>query len=174
VKGQAQLFANARTEASRAAGSTDVWSTPQAFFDMLNEEFVFTLDPCADASNAKCTYFDEADDGLAQDWGENVCFVNFPYSQAKAWAAKCIAAASSGATVVVLCAARTDTGWWQSLALAAEQVRFVKGRLAFVGPNGAGQSATFPSCVIVLRPGLEPQGEPARMFMWEVPAEVRR
>ena len=30
------------------------WATPQDFFDKLDEEFHFDLDPCADAENAKC------------------------------------------------------------------------------------------------------------------------
>ena len=29
------------------------WATPQHFFDKLNEEFGFTLDPCADDQNHK-------------------------------------------------------------------------------------------------------------------------
>lgn len=46
------------------------WATPQAFFDQLDSEFHFTLDPCADESNHKCDrYFTVADDGLRQPWG---------------------------------------------------------------------------------------------------------
>ena len=46
------------------------WATPQAFFDQLDSEFHFTLDPCANESNHKCDlYFTEADDGLKQPWG---------------------------------------------------------------------------------------------------------
>lgn len=30
------------------------WETPQEFFDELDREFHFTLDPCADDMNAKC------------------------------------------------------------------------------------------------------------------------
>lgn len=46
------------------------WATPQAFFDQLDSEFHFTLDPCADKSNHKCDrYFTVADDGLRQPWG---------------------------------------------------------------------------------------------------------
>ena len=30
------------------------WATPQAFFDQLDSEFHFTLDPCADHVNHKC------------------------------------------------------------------------------------------------------------------------
>ena len=46
------------------------WSTPQEFFDKLNEEFHFTLDPCALPNSAKCNkYYTPNDDGLIQDWG---------------------------------------------------------------------------------------------------------
>lgn len=46
------------------------WATPQAFFDQLDSEFHFTLDPCANQSNHKCNlYFTEEDNGLAQPWG---------------------------------------------------------------------------------------------------------
>lgn len=46
------------------------WATPQTFFDELDSEFHFTLDPCANESNHKCArYFTEADNGLKQSWG---------------------------------------------------------------------------------------------------------
>ena len=49
---------------------TDQWSTPQDFFDRLDAEFHFDLDPCADDVNHKCdTYFTEQDDGLSKNWG---------------------------------------------------------------------------------------------------------
>lgn len=36
------------------------WATPQDFYDKLDSEFHFTLDPCADESNHKCDkYFTE-------------------------------------------------------------------------------------------------------------------
>lgn len=52
------------------SSNTDQWSTPQDFFDKLNDEFHFTLDPCADHSNHKCDlYFTVEDDGLSKNWG---------------------------------------------------------------------------------------------------------
>ena len=46
------------------------WATPQDFYDKLNSEFHFTLDPCADESNHKCDrYYTERDNGLEQCWG---------------------------------------------------------------------------------------------------------
>jgi phage N-6-adenine-methyltransferase len=50
------------------------WSTPQDFFDEIDEEFHFTLDPCAQPHTAKCSkYYTREDDGLAQDWGGRQC-----------------------------------------------------------------------------------------------------
>lgn len=39
------------------SSKTDQWSTPQDFFDKLNNEFNFDLDPCADELNHKCQHF---------------------------------------------------------------------------------------------------------------------
>lgn len=52
------------------SSKTDDWATPQDFFDELNREFSFTLDPCADHVNHKCaTYYTKEQDGLVHDWG---------------------------------------------------------------------------------------------------------
>lgn len=52
------------------------WGTPQDFFDKLNEEFNFDLDPCATPNTAKCSdYFTKENDGLTKDWGGVLCFV---------------------------------------------------------------------------------------------------
>ena len=58
---------------------TDQWETPQDFFDQLDSEFHFTLDPCADEMNHKCDrYFTKDQDGLQQDWSGEVVFCNPP------------------------------------------------------------------------------------------------
>jgi phage N-6-adenine-methyltransferase len=52
------------------SSKTDLWSTPQDFFDKLDKEFKFNLDPCATHENAKCEkHFTIAEDGLKQNWG---------------------------------------------------------------------------------------------------------
>lgn len=49
---------------------TDDWATPQDFFNELDKEFNFDLDPCSDDNNAKCKrHFTKEDDGLSQNWG---------------------------------------------------------------------------------------------------------
>ena len=52
------------------SSKTDNWATPQDFFDKLNEEFHFTLDPCANEENHKCDlFYTKEQDGLTKDWG---------------------------------------------------------------------------------------------------------
>lgn len=53
---------------------TDQWATPNDFFETLNKEFNFDLDPCADEANHKCEkYYTSAQDGLLQNWGGTEC-----------------------------------------------------------------------------------------------------
>jgi len=50
------------------SSETDLWSTPQATFDKLHEEFGFALDVCAIPENAKCPrFFSPEQDGLKQE-----------------------------------------------------------------------------------------------------------
>lgn len=51
------------------SSNCDDWETPPEFFEVLNAEFRFTLDPCALPETAKCpTYFTPDDDGLSRPW----------------------------------------------------------------------------------------------------------
>lgn len=52
------------------SSNTDRWSTPQDFYDKLDAEFHFNLDPCADESNHKCDmWYSPEQDGLKKSWG---------------------------------------------------------------------------------------------------------
>jgi site-specific DNA-methyltransferase (adenine-specific) len=64
------------------SSKTDMWSTPQDFYEELNKEFNFDLDPCATKDNAKCEkYYTTEDDGLLQNWGGYNVFCNPPYGR---------------------------------------------------------------------------------------------
>jgi phage N-6-adenine-methyltransferase len=125
---------------------TDQWATPQDFFDQQNAlHGPFDVDVCADATNAKCAvYFDKDADGLKQTWAGK-CWMNPPYGRdIGKWMKK---AYESGATVVCLVPARTDTKWWHDYAMKGK-ITFIKGRLKF---GSALNSAPFPSAVVVFR-----------------------
>ena len=127
-----------------------MWSTPQDFYDKLNKEFNFTLDPCATDSNHKCDkYFTIDDDGLIQNWGNNVVFCNPPYGKdIYNWVKKCSEESKKqNTTVVMLIPARTDTRYFHEFIYnKATEIRFIKGRLKF---GGSKNSAPFPSMVVI-------------------------
>ena len=130
------------------SSKTPEWSTPQDFYDKLDREFNFDLDPCSTEDNAKCdNFFTEEDNGLEQDW-EGSVFMNPPYGRTiKQWVKKAyLESYKEGVTVVCLLPARTCTQWWHDYCMKAREIRFVKGRLKF----GAGtNSAPFPSAVVI-------------------------
>lgn len=133
------------------SSKTDKWATPQTFFDELNREFDFNLDPCADATNHKCEkYFTEEENGLLQDWGGCRVFCNPPYgSSIKDWVAKCYHEGHKEETLVVLLIpARTDTTYFHDYIEHRAEIRFVRGRLKF-GDSKTG--APFPSMVVIFR-----------------------
>ncbi len=137
------------------SSKTDLWATPQTFFDKLNSEFGFDTDVCALASNAKCAkFFTPEVNGLTQEW-EGVCWMNPPYGRGIGmWLKKAYESSQKGATVVCLVPSRTDTQWWHDYCMKGE-VRFIKGRLKFGGHNNA---APFPSAIVIFRPAKEQHG----------------
>ena len=131
------------------SSATDLWETPQKYFDDISREFSFETDVCALPENAKCQrYFTPTLNGLTQEW-RGVCWMNPPYGRSIGmWVKKAYESAQDGATVVCLLPARTDTAWWHDYAIKGE-VRFIRGRLKFGGHKN---SAPFPSALVIFRP----------------------
>ena len=115
---------------------TDNWPTPKDFYDELNREFCFDLDPCADAENHKTPlYFTKEQNGLKQDWSGHRVFCNPPYGrEIGKWVEKAYREGHKDNTIVVLLVpARTDTKWFHDFVFNRAEVRPVKGRLKFGG-----------------------------------------
>ena len=134
------------------SSATDNWSTPQDFFDKLNDEFHFTLDVCADETNHKCEhYYTKEIDGLSRPWIGTI-WCNPPYGRKIGeWVRRAYISAQIGsATVVMLLPARTDTRWFHDYIYnkSNTEIRFIKGRLKF---GGCKNSAPFPSMVVIFR-----------------------
>lgn len=137
------------------SSAMDDWATPQDFFDRLDQEFHFNLDPCADDENHKCAeYYTKTEDGLSKSWGGRRVFCNPPYGrEIGKWVAKAYEEGhKDGTLVVLLIPARTDTRYFHNYILHRSEVRFVPGRLRF--GNGKA-NAPFPSMVVIYRaPGV--------------------
>jgi phage N-6-adenine-methyltransferase len=132
------------------------WETPQAFFDIVDREFGFTLDAAASECNAKAPqFYTEADDGLSRPW-TGVVWCNPPYGRGiDQWIKKGYESAQAGALVVMLIPARTDTTYWHTYVMRAAEIRLLRGRLVF-GSGEARANAPFPSALIVFRSGVVP------------------
>lgn len=132
------------------------WETPQDLFYVLDREFHFTLDVCANEQNKKCgKYFSKEQDGLKMDWGDDVVWCNPPYGrEIGKWVKKC---AKHTNTAVMLLPARTDTRWFHDWIYGNAEIRFIRGRLKF---GGGKNSAPFPSMIVVYR--KENNGESAK------------
>lgn len=128
------------------------WETPKLLFDELNAEFNFELDLAANEENHKCRQWygpgGIVNDSLAASWAFNRCWLNPPYGkELPLWVKKAYESTRNDHTLVVmLIPSRTDTRYWHDYVMKAEEIRYVRGRLRFVGANA---SAPFPSAIVV-------------------------
>jgi phage N-6-adenine-methyltransferase len=140
------------------SSETGEWETPQDLFDLLDSEFRFEIDVCADSESAKCQqYFSRDNDGLTQSWGKKRCWMNPPYGhEIEGWMEKAFQESKSGSLVVCLIPARVDTAWWWDYCRYGE-IRFLRGRLRF---GDSLTSAPFPSAVVIF-------GQETKVVWWE-------
>lgn len=131
------------------SSKSNEWITPQWFFDELDKEFEFTLDPCATKENHKCKkYYTVDDNGLVKNWTNDVVFMNPPYGgNTKQWIKKAWQSSCCGSTVVCLIVSSTDRSYWHDYIFPfASQIRFIRGRLKF---SKSSSTAPFASAIIV-------------------------
>lgn len=143
------------------SNKNNAWCTPRDFYNKLNKEFNFTLDPCCMRKSALCkTYFTPEEDGLRQSWVGHTVFVNPPYGrQIGKWVKKCYEEGKKeNTTVVMLIPSRTDTRYFHDYIYHKAEIRFIKGRLKFVDMDFKGDEkdrkmspAPFPSMVVVFK-----------------------
>lgn len=118
---------------NRFASKNQEYATPWNLFKVLDNEFNFTLDVCADDINKKVSnYFTEKDNSLEKEWVGH-CWMNPPYKDMKKWVIKAYNEAQKEGTIVVcLIPARTNTKWWHEYCMKGE-IRFINGRPKFEG-----------------------------------------
>ena len=147
------------------SSKTNEWETPQWLFDQLNSEFHFTLDPCATTENHKCSkYLTIYDDGLKQNWGGEVVFMNPPYGgNTGKWLRKAWHESLTGATVVCLIVSSTDRSYWHDYIFPyASEVRWLRGRITF---GEANSTAPFASAVIIFSQNRK-QNDPQKQVFY--------
>lgn len=131
----------------------DNWATPKSFYSLLDKEFNFDFDPCPLNTGVITPDID----GLLIPWGKRN-FINPPYSRKlkEAFTLRAIVESKLGALCVMLLPVSTSTKLFHEHILPnAEEIRFIKGRLSFVGVNtygevvGEGSSPQHDSMIII-------------------------
>lgn len=142
----------------RYNGNGRHWETPPEIFKPLEQEFRFTLDPCATPESAKCAlFFTEADNGLEQDWSGHRVFMNPPYGrEIYAWTRKARIEAQRGTLVVGLLPASSDLAWWHNDIIGFAEVRYIRGRVRFLTGGPYRASGFFASVVTIWQQGNVP------------------
>lgn len=135
------------------SSNDQTWETPNDFFNELDREFNFNLDPCCVPQTAKCKkFFTPDDDGLKKSWAGYRVFMNPPYGREIGnWIKKAYNETRvPGSLVVALIPARTDTKYFHEYIYKKPgvSVRFLRGRLRF---GTAKNTAPFPSMVVIFR-----------------------
>jgi len=140
---------------NRAIPQSDNWATPPDFYRSLDEEFHFDFDPCPLSLQS----ITPENDGLLISWGKRN-FINPPYSRKlrEAFVKRAILKASEGAICVCLLPVSTSTSLYHDhIQPNADEIRFVRGRIAFRGVNTKGEytetaKGMHDSMVVIFRP----------------------
>lgn len=143
-------YSNPKNLSVMFTSKTDEWYTPIDFYQELDNEFHFDLDPCSTDDNHKCeNYYTISDNGLNHSWAGHRVFCNPPYSEIDKWVEKAFYETKNpGTLVALLIPSRTDTKYFHNFIMNRAEIRFVKGRLKF---GGSKNSAPFPSMVVIFR-----------------------
>jgi hypothetical protein len=116
------------------------WTTPRAFFDVLHEEFAFTLDGAAADENALLPRASTL--GAPMSWRGERVFCNPPWSEI----APFIDLAAAAELACLLVPARTNARWFHRALDLGAQVRFFKPKLKF----GAATKTSPVDCCLLL------------------------
>ncbi|MCK5023290.1 MAG: adenine methyltransferase [Candidatus Aenigmarchaeota archaeon] len=119
---------------NRNINHRDDWQTPPELYEKLNKEFNFDFDPCP--INPKF-------DGLNCEWNLRN-FINPPYSRTlkEAFIRKAFEESKKGKLCVMLLPVSTSTKIFHEIIYPNAKIRFLKGRVKFIGTNTFGEKVS--------------------------------
>lgn len=132
---------------------SDLWQTPQEFFDKLNEFFKFDYDVCANENNKLAPF---KGDYFINDFSNCTCYMNPPYSNPSKFVNRALELIKNNVTTVCLLKSDTGTKLFHSLYNNPKvHIEFIKGRIKFLHPNeelNKNWTASFPALLAIIRP----------------------
>ena len=127
--------------------SSDEWYTPQWMIDELGP---FDLDPCSPVHRPFDTatrHYTKDDDGLKQDWGQSLVWLNPPYSRVllRQFIEK-LAAHNNGLALLIN---RQDNLLFQEVIFPkAVSMLFMRHRIKFIHPDGRTSNPPTGHCLV--------------------------
>ena len=121
----------------------DEWETPKELFNILNKQYHFDLDCCANIKNRKTKlYFDDFLNNVTGIYG---VWMNPPFSKAREMFEHFFEIVQHG--VAIYRCDNLETEIWQDIIFPnSDWIFFPKGRVCYEGMNGSG--SRFPSALI--------------------------
>ena len=123
--------------------------TPISLYNELNKEFNFNFDPCP---------LNSPFNGLDVNWGSSN-FINPPYSRTlkEAFIIKAYNESKKGKLCVMLLPVSTSTKIFHDIIYPNAEIRFLKGRVRFIGINTFGVKVSdkcgmHDSMIVIFRP----------------------
>ena len=140
----------------------DRFRTPPWLFKVLDDEYHFRLDACAEPVVALCKdHYSPKQDAQHQDWakhGSVFCNPPFHRDRLEQWVVKGFLEAQKGATVVMVLPYYKSYAWFRYVIVPFAEIRQIQGQVIFQGyGNQKGKCAgnigsrPFDSIVVVFR-----------------------
>jgi len=126
---------DATTPRDKTKTEQDVQTDPR-LFSALDRHFGFNYDLACTKENKLCKFgLTPSDNALRMDWHqlEGYLWLNPPYANIEPWARKCYEESLKGAKIVLLTPASVGSNWFRDFIYLKAWVRFLNGRLTFVG-----------------------------------------
>ena len=124
--------------------SRDEWQTPKELFGLLDKQYNFKFDCCANKFNSKCNKYSGNFETI-NSLNKSICWINPPFSKAKSMFEHYFKVVAYG--VAIYRCDNLETKIWQDIIFTnADWVFFTRGRVCYEGMNGNG--SRFPSALI--------------------------
>ena len=122
------------TVKNRNLNHKDDWATPPYFYEELHKKYNFNFDPCPFQHDTSLW------DGLEISWGKRN-FINPPYSRKlkEAFIHKAYQESQKGKLCILLLPVSTSTKIFHNIIEPNCEIKFVKGRIPFIGVNSKGE-----------------------------------
>jgi len=123
--------------------SRDMWETPIIMFELLDKEYGFNFDCCANKNNSKCWQWSE--DFENERLITETAWMNPPFSKAHDMFIHFFKSVKKG-VAIYRCDNMETKIWQEVILLNADWIFIPNKRIAYEGMNGSG--SRFPSALI--------------------------